>query len=243
MNTIDIIRTLDVAVLKSTDTLNFALATAQAGKKLGFASICVRPDYVFEVSQLLGTKCACKVGTVIGFPLGYGPTISKMQEVEQALLNGATEFDMVMNLGYFQSKDYGKVEADIARIVSLTNPHTLKVILETCLWSKEEIVLACQLVESAGGDYVKTSTGFAAKGATREAVQAMMDTVGHRIGVKASGGIDCREAAESYLKMGCRRLGVGAQKYAEVLKEIEFVNLENYRRPPNFVGPLDIYFN
>ncbi len=219
MNTKDLIRTLDVAVLKPTDTVDFALATAQAGKKLDFASVCVRPDYVFYVSQVLGPASVCKVGTVIGFPFGYGPTRDKAGQVEEAMRNGATEFDMVMNLGYFKAKDYGKVEADIARIVRVTTPHTLKVILETCLWTPEEIALACQIAELAGADYVKTSTGFGTKGATREAVKVMMETVGHRIGVKASGGINCREAAESYLAMGCLRLGVGAANYANVIAE------------------------
>jgi deoxyribose-phosphate aldolase len=223
MNTAIIIRSLDVAVLKPTDTLKYALATAEAGKKLGFASVCVRPDHVKEVAQLLCAQSLCKVGTVIGFPLGYGPTINKVHEAEEALCNDATEFDMVMNLSEFKAQHYDMVVNEIHTVRKvLCHPrYTLKVILETCLLTPEEIAIACQLAKDAGADHVKTSTGFSTGGATIAAVKIMLDTVSGRIGVKASGGIKSREVAEGFLALGCSRLGVGAGSYAQVIREPE----------------------
>jgi deoxyribose-phosphate aldolase len=213
MTNAEIAKTIDLAVLKPTDPVDYALAAAEAAVKLGLASVCVRPDYIREVAKVLkGTSVT--VGTVIGFPLGYGPTNVKVFETEEAYINGATEFDMVMNIGYFKSSQFGRVEADISRVVQLVSRYDpsclVKVILETYLLSSDEIALACKLAESAGADYVKTSTGFAEGGATVNAVKIMMDTVGNRLGVKASGGIKTREQAEMFLAMGCKRLGVGS---------------------------------
>jgi deoxyribose-phosphate aldolase len=148
---------------------------------------------------------------VIGFPHGTVTTHTKVQETIEAVSNGSIEVDMVMNLGLFASKEYASVQKDIEAVVTATkqtNPKaTVKVILETCLWSEEEIVKACELTEAAGADYVKTSTGFAASGATTEVISIMRKTVGDRLGVKASGGVRTLDALIDMAEAGASRVG------------------------------------
>ncbi|NBR62579.1 MAG: deoxyribose-phosphate aldolase, partial [Actinobacteria bacterium] len=149
--------------------------------------------------------------TVIGFPHGTVTTHTKFQETIEAVSNGAIEVDMVMNLGLFASGEYDLVEQDIASVVKAaknTNPNAeVKVILETCLWNKDQIIKACQLCENAGAGFVKTSTGFAASGATVEAIRTMRATVGDRLGVKASGGIRTLDALIDMAEAGASRVG------------------------------------
>jgi deoxyribose-phosphate aldolase len=156
------------------------------------------------------------VASVIGFPHGAQRPEVKALEARQAIAAGARELDMVMNVGALKSGDQPLVRADIAAVVAEAQPkHVLvKVILETCYLAPAEIAAACRLAESAGADFVKTSTGFGVKasgptGATPEAVQVMLDTVGGRLQVKASGGIRTWDDAVRYLDMGCTRIGVG----------------------------------
>jgi deoxyribose-phosphate aldolase len=215
MTDAEIAKTIDLAVLKPTATRWDAIAQANTALKYGLASLCVRPDYIRDAYEILkGTTVA--VSTVIGFPHGYGPYGLKVAAVEDAFICGAVEFDMVMNIGYLKSGELNFVEADIANVVRTAQrcaPKCMvKVILETCLLTDEEIIVASKIAEFAGADYVKTSTGFSTGGATHNAVRLMLDTVGNRMGVKASGGIKTREQAEWYLMLGCKRLGVGSIK-------------------------------
>jgi deoxyribose-phosphate aldolase len=156
------------------------------------------------------------VASVIGFPHGAQRPEVKALESRLAVADGARELDMVMNVGALKSGDEAAVRADIAAVVGEAKPQgvVVKVILETCYLTPAEIATACRLAESAGADFVKTSTGFGAKasgptGATPEAVQAMLDSVGGRLQVKASGGIRTWDDAVRYLDMGCTRIGVG----------------------------------
>jgi deoxyribose-phosphate aldolase len=156
------------------------------------------------------------VASVIGFPHGASPAAVKALESRHAIAAGARELDMVVNVGALKSGDEKTVRDDIAAVVAEAKPHgvLVKVILETCYLSPAEIALGCRLAETAGADFVKTSTGFGVKssgpiGATPEAVRIMLDTVGGRLQVKASGGIRSWDEANAYLDMGCTRLGVG----------------------------------
>lgn len=166
-------------------------------------------DVSYSAKALAGSDVL--LCTVVGFPHGTVTTNTKVQETIEAVRNGAVEIDMVMNLGAFASGDYELVQEDIAQVVKATKATNqdaiVKVILENCLWSNEEIIRACQLSEAAGADYVKTSTGFHSSGATTEAISIMRETVGDRLGVKASGGIRTLDALIDMAEAGASRVG------------------------------------
>ncbi len=173
-------------------------------------AMCIRPmDVAYSAKALEGSKVL--LCTVIGFPHGTVTTATKVAETIEAVKHGAIEVDMVMNLGLFASGEYEQVQDDIAQVVKATkstNPKAeVKVILETCLWSDEQVVKACELTEAAGADFVKTSTGFAASGATTEVTSLMRKTVGDRLGVKASGGVRTLDAVIDMAEAGASRVG------------------------------------
>lgn len=179
-------------------------------KQYEFASVCVNPTWVSLASDLLkGTDV--KVCTVIGFPLGATTTEVKAFEASQAIFDGATEVDMVINIGNLLDGNDEAVQEDIQGVVAAAKDKAIvKVILETCLLSDEEIVRASKLAVSAGADFVKTSTGFSKGGATVDAVKLMRETVGENIGVKASGGIRDKEAVDAMVAAGATRIGASA---------------------------------
>jgi deoxyribose-phosphate aldolase len=182
----------------------------EAGK-YGFAAVCVNPTYVKLCAQLLqGTDV--HVCTVVGFPLGATPAEVKSYEAQQAIDDGATEVDMVLNIGALKSKDYTLVERDIASVARTCHAGgaILKVIIEAALLTDEEKVIACQLAKAAGADYVKTSTGFGPGGATVEDVALMRRSVGPELGVKAAGGIGTFEKAQEMVTAGATRIGASA---------------------------------
>lgn len=173
-------------------------------------AMCVRPmDVAYSAKKLEGSSVL--LCTVIGFPHGTVTTATKVAETIEAVKHGAIEVDMVMNLGLFASGEYEQVQDDIAQVVKAaksTNPEAeIKVILETCLWTDEQVVKACELTEAAGADFVKTSTGFAASGATPEVISIMRKTVGDRLGVKASGGVRTLDALIDMAEAGASRVG------------------------------------
>jgi deoxyribose-phosphate aldolase len=173
-------------------------------------AMCIRPmDVAYSGKALEGSNVL--LCTVIGFPHGTVTTATKVAETIEAVKHGAIEVDMVMNLGLFASGEYEQVQDDIAQVVKATkstNPKAeVKVILETCLWSNEQVVKACELTEAAGADFVKTSTGFAASGATTEVISLMRKTVGDRLGVKASGGVRTLDAVIDMAEAGASRVG------------------------------------
>jgi len=178
--------------------------------EFGFASVCVNPCWVSLVAELLaGSKV--KVCTVVGFPLGATLTEIKAAETRAAVERGATEIDMVINLGSLRSGDDNAVQEDIAAVVETAHPRAIvKVILETALLSDDEIVRACELARQAGAEFVKTSTGFGPGGATAAHVALMRRTVGRAMGVKASGGIGSRAEAAEMIAAGATRLGASA---------------------------------
>ena len=211
----EVAQTLDHAVLKPEfSRADLATHVAMCVAR-GVGCLCVRScDVAAAVDLVAGSPVV--VASVIGFPHGAQRPEVKALEARQAIAAGARELDMVMNVGALKSGDEPLVRADIAAVVAEAKPKDVlvKVILETCYLAPAEIAAACRLAESAGADFVKTSTGFGVKasgptGATSEAVQVMLDTVGGRLQVKASGGIRTWDDAVRYLDMGCTRIGVG----------------------------------
>lgn len=173
-------------------------------------AMCIRPmDVAHSAKALEGSNVL--LCTVIGFPHGTVTTATKVAETIEAVKHGAIEVDMVMNLGLFASGEYELVQDDIAQVVKAakgTNPKAeVKVILETCLWTEAQVIKACELTEAAGADFVKTSTGFAASGATTDVISIMRKTVGDRLGVKASGGVRTLDALIDMAEAGASRVG------------------------------------
>ncbi len=201
---------IDHTALKPTVTKEEILKLTAEAKEYGFYSVCVNPTWVAEAAkQLKGSEV--DVCTVIGFPLGANTTAVKVYEATDAINNGATEVDMVINIGALKSKEDKQVLNDIQQVVEAAKGKALvKVIIETCLLTDEEKVRACELAVQAGTDYVKTSTGFSTGGATKEDVILMRKIVGENIGVKASGGIHSKADVEALVQAGATRIGASA---------------------------------
>ena len=174
-----------------------------------FATVCINPSYVSAATQSLKGSDV-KVCTVVGFPLGATSTKSKVEEAKQAIEDGASEIDMVLHQGQLKSKEFQYVENDIRAVKKGIGTHTLKVILEICNLTDEEIAEACQIAERAGADFVKTSTGFGSHGATLKAVQIMKENISNQVQIKASGGIRDSNTAQQYIDMGVTRIGVSS---------------------------------
>lgn len=176
-------------------------------KKYNFMSVCVSPIWVKYAADLL-KNTDVKVCTVIGFPQGATPTPVKVFETQNAIENGANEVDMVISIGLLKDKEYDAVENDIKAVVNVAKGKALtKVIIEACLLTDEEKIMACKLAKKAGADFVKTSTGFSTGGATAYDVQLMRKTVGTSMGVKASGGVRTKEEAQKMIEAGANRIG------------------------------------
>ncbi|OCA92507.1 deoxyribose-phosphate aldolase [Pseudobacillus wudalianchiensis] len=206
----NIAKTIDHTLLKAEITKEEIKKLCEEARAYEFASVCVNPFWVAYASeQLEGTKV--KVCTVIGFPLGATTTAVKAFETKDAIENGATEVDMVINIGALKAGDDETVLKDIQAVTASARGKALtKVIIETSLLTDEEKERACRLSVEAGADYVKTSTGFSTGGATEEDVRLMRKTVGPDIGVKASGGVRSQEDALSMIKAGATRIGASS---------------------------------
>lgn len=178
-------------------------------KTYHFASVCINPCYVGYAKKKLQDSDV-KVCTVIGFPLGANTSTVKAFEAAEAIRQGADEIDMVIAIGALKAGLYQEVQQDIEAVVKASQGHLVKVILETCLLSREEIVEACQLAMAAGAQFVKTSTGFNKHGATVEDVALMKATVGEKMMVKASGGIRTLQDALQMIEAGASRLGTSS---------------------------------
>ncbi|MCF7792449.1 MAG: deoxyribose-phosphate aldolase [Candidatus Cloacimonetes bacterium] len=200
---------IDHTELKSSSGKGKIKNLCYEAKMFGFISVCVNPHYVkFAHEQLKDSDVI--VCSVIGFPLGMNTTEIKALEAKKAVSEGAKEIDMVINVGALRDKDYDFVLEDIGQVVQASAPSHVKVILETCYLTDEEIVKACQLCVEAGAHFVKTSTGFGAFGAFENNVKLMRKTVGPDIGVKASGGISTLKDAIRMIEVGANRLGTSA---------------------------------
>ena len=202
---------IDHTLLKAEATHDEIAQLCYEARKYQFASVCVNPTNVKLCAELLEGS-GVPVCTVVGFPLGATPTEVKVFETQQAVRDGATEVDMVINVGALKSRDYELVERDIASIARVCHAGNaiLKVIIEAALLTDEEKVVASQLSKVAGADFVKTSTGFGPGGATPEDVALMRRVVGPSIGVKAAGGIRTYEDAQKMIAAGASRIGASA---------------------------------
>ena len=204
-------RMIDHTLLKPDATADMIAQLCFEAQKYHFASVCVNPTHVKLCAELLqGTDV--KVCTVIGFPLGATSTEVKVFETKNALENGATEIDMVINIGALKAGDNELVARDICAVVTVAHQANalVKVIIETALLTDEEKTVACLLAKEAGADFVKTSTGFSSGGATAHDVALMRRAVGPDLGVKAAGGIHTHEEAEQLVAAGATRLGASA---------------------------------
>lgn len=200
---------IDHTLLKQDATPEQVLKLCEEAKQFEFMSVCVNPHYVPLASEALDGSDV-KVCTVVGFPLGMNMTKTKIQETQLCIAQGATEIDMVINVGMLKAGHDEYVENEIRELKSVCGSLVLKVILETCLLTDEEIVRACILSKNAGADFVKTSTGFSTGGATVHAVKLMRETVGPEMGVKASGGVRTHEDLIAMVEAGASRIGTSS---------------------------------
>ncbi|WP_339625798.1 deoxyribose-phosphate aldolase [uncultured Winogradskyella sp.] len=202
-------RYIDHTLLSAAATESDILRLCEEALKYNFYSVCVNSSYVAIAKQALG-QSKVKVCTVISFPLGAMSTEAKIYEAKKAIEQGATEIDMVMNIGRLKSKNHVAVLKDISNVKRAIGLIPLKVILEISELSKNEIVKACEICIDAKADFVKTSTGFSKSGATLTAVKIMKKTVKNKLKIKASGGIRDVETALKYIETGVHRIGTSS---------------------------------
>ena len=207
MDVKEILSRCDHTLLKQTATASEIRDLVRDGIKYGVASVCIPPCYVAYAKKYADDLPIC---TVIGFPNGNSTTASKVFETMDAIRNGADEIDMVINIGFVKSGEWEEVENEIQVIRDACVGKVLKVIIETCLLTREEKIKMCQIISRVGADYIKTSTGFSTGGATLDDVRLFAENVGDWVKIKAAGGIRTLEDAEKYIKAGCSRLGTSA---------------------------------
>lgn len=210
-------RMIDHTLLKADVTKEQIVDLCKEAVKYQFATVCVNPTWVkTAATELNGEEVG--VTTVIGFPLGATTTFTKVAETKDVIASGATEIDMVINIGALKSGNYELVEKDIESVVlAAGNQVVVKVIIETCFLTEDEKVTACKIAKAAGADFVKTSTGFGTGGATVEDISLMRKTVGPDLGVKASGGVRDYQTALQMLRAGATRIGASSGK--EIVNE------------------------
>ncbi len=200
-----VLSTVDHTLLTQTATWAEIKQICDDGAAYGCASVCIPASYVRQAAEYLGDKLP--VCTVIGFPNGYSTTAVKVFETKDAIANGAKEIDMVINIGWAKDGRWDDLMAEIKAVKEACGGLVLKVIIETCLLTEEEKVRLCQIVSDSGADYIKTSTGFSAAGATREDVALFKANVAPNVKVKAAGGISSLQDAADFLDLGADRLG------------------------------------
>ena len=200
---------IDHTLLKADSRRPQVMALCREAREYGFAAVCVHPVFVgLAAAELAGSPV--KAGTVIGFPTGAVSGSVKAAEAAEAVENGAAELDMVLAIWALKDRRYDAVKSDIAGVVSAAQGCCVKVILETCLLTDDEKVVACGIAVEAGARFVKTSTGLAGGGATVADVRLMRETVGPQFGVKASGGIRTLDDARKMVEAGANRIGTSA---------------------------------
>ncbi|WP_186429964.1 deoxyribose-phosphate aldolase [Clostridium sp. BSD9I1] len=206
----ELARMIDHTVLKADTKEEKIEEICKEALQYNFASVCINPCNIeFAAKLLKGSEV--KVCTVIGFPLGANTTATKAFETKDAIEKGASEVDMVINIGKLKDKDYDYVKKDIEAVVKEAKGKALtKVIIETCLLTDEEKIMACKLSKEAGADFVKTSTGFSTGGATVSDIKIMREAVGENLGVKASGGVRTYEDSIAIINAGATRIGASA---------------------------------
>lgn len=221
----ELAKSLDSTLVKADASEGDIRKLCDEAKKFNCASVVVNPCFVPIASDLL-KDTSIRVGTVVGFPLGAQTTTEKCFETINNIVNGASEIDFVMNIGFLKSRQYDELFRDIKAVVlaakrgQMKNPTKsiiTKVIIETCYLTEEEKRITCKITEKSGVDFVKTSTGFACAGATKEDVKLLRRLLPTNIGIKASGGIRTLEQADSYMELGASRIGTSTA--AQIMQE------------------------
>ena len=201
----EILKHVDHTLLLQESTWEEIKQICDDAMKYETASVSIAPSYVKQAAEYMGDKMA--VCTVIGFPNGYMTTKAKEFETKDALENGASEIDMVINIGWLKDKKYDLIENEIRALKAVCKDKILKVIIETCFLTDEEKIKMCEIVTNAGADYIKTSTGFGGAGATFDDIKLFSQHIGPNVKMKAAGGISSMEDAEKFLELGADRLG------------------------------------
>ena len=208
MNKEDIMKHIDHTMLKPVADWESIEKLCKEAIQYKTASVCIPSCYVKRVKDSFQNKV--NICTVVGFPLGYCNTAAKIEETKQAITDGASEIDMVINICDVKNKNYKKIEEEIRAIKECCGDKILKVIIETCYLTEEEKIAMCHAVTNAKADYIKTSTGFGTDGATMEDVLLMKKHIGESVKIKAAGGIKSVKDMENFLEAGCDRLGTSS---------------------------------
>ncbi|MEG0378230.1 MAG: deoxyribose-phosphate aldolase [Eubacterium sp.] len=210
----EILGHIDHTLLKAPSTWTQIKVLCEEAITYKTASVCVPPSFVKAIHETYGDKLT--ICTVIGFPLGYNTTAVKVFEAKEAVKEGAEEIDMVINIGDLKDKKYDALETEISSIKKVIGGKLLKVIVETCYLTEDEKIKICQIITSAGADFIKTSTGFGSGGATLEDIKLFKTNIGKNIKIKAAGGIKKIENLKLFLNEGCERIGTSSA--VEMLK-------------------------
>ena len=217
MNTSDVLKIVDHTLLAQTATWAQIREILDDAMKYGTASACIPAAYVKQAAEYVQGRLP--ICTVIGFPNGYSTTETKVFEARNAIENGASEIDMVINVGFLKDGRYEEVEEEIRKIHEACDGKILKVIIETCLLTDEEKIKMCELVTKAGAEFIKTSTGFSTAGATFADVKLMKEHVGEGVKIKAAGGISSFDDAEEFMRLGADRLGTS--RLVKIMKQTD----------------------
>lgn len=213
----EILSKTDHTLLSQTASWEDIKAICDDGIKYGTASVCIPPSFVKKAAKYAEGRV--KICTVIGFPNGYNTTAVKVFETEDAVANGADEIDMVINVGMVKEKKYGEVLCEINAVKKACKGKLLKVIIETCLLTEEEKIMMSKIVSMSRADYIKTSTGFSAGGATREDVELFAKYTSNDTKIKAAGGIASLDDAHDFIRLGADRLGTS--RIVKTVKQTE----------------------
>lgn len=205
MNSSEILSHVDHTQLKAYATWDDIIKLCEEAIRLKTASVCVPPCYVGKIREAFTDQV--RICTVVGFPLGYSVTEAKVAEVKQALLDGADEIDVVVNICDVKNHDFGAVKEELTKIRKACGTHILKVIIETCYLTEEEKIQLCGIITQTGADYIKTSTGFGTEGAKLSDIELFKEHIGPQVKIKAAGGIRSAESMEAFLNAGCDRIG------------------------------------
>ena len=201
----EVLKMVDHTLLAQTATWEEIRQICDDGLRYGTASVCIPPCYVAAAAEYVQGKLP--ICTVIGFPNGNHTTEAKIYEAKDAIANGASELDMVINIGALKAKNYAYVQNEIEKLKEVCDNKILKVIIETCLLNEEEKIKMCEIVTQAKADYIKTSTGFSPGGATFDDIALFAKYVGPDVKIKAAGGISSFDDAEKFISLGASRLG------------------------------------
>ena len=208
MNTSEILSHVDHTLLKAFATWEDIQKLCEEAMEYHTASVCVPPSYIKRIHDTYGEKI--NICTVVGFPLGYSTTKAKVAETVQAIEDGASEVDMVINIADVKNGDFDKVTEEIRSLKQVAGDKILKVIIETCYLTEEEKIAMCKAVTEAGADYIKTSTGFGTGGATMEDILLFKKFIGPHVKMKAAGGVKSVEDMEAFMESGCDRIGTSS---------------------------------